>query len=135
MGNTSHPIILFDGVCPLCCSLVAFTLKRDRLEEFRFAPLQSDVGRAWLSKCHLLVDHLDTFVLIEADRCYIKSTAVLRVVKRLAGLWSLLYVFILIPRPIRDWIYDVVAQNRYRWFGHRDQCLTPTAELKHRFLE
>ena len=131
----SQPLVLFDGVCNLCNSIVSFTIKRDPEAKFLFASLQSTVGQALLKKYNLSVDDFDSFVLIEGHRAYSKSSAALRVVKRLKGFWPVLYVFIVVPRPTRDFVYDFVAKNRYRWFGRKDQCMIPTADVKRRFLE
>ena len=128
-------ILLIDGLCDLCSHTVAFTMKRDPKKQFLFASLQSNAGQKLLSQHHLPVSDFDSFVLIEGDEVYTKSTAALRYFKKLSGFWPLLYVFIVLPRPIRDFFYGIVAKNRYRWFGRRDQCLVPTPELKDRFLE
>jgi predicted DCC family thiol-disulfide oxidoreductase YuxK len=133
--EANKPIVLFDGVCNLCSAVVVFTIERDPKRKFMVAPLQSDTGQALLKKFNLSAERFDSFVLIEDDRCYSRSTATLRVVRRLTGLWPVLYALIIIPRPIRDWIYDFVAKNRYRWFGKKDQCMVPTADVKSRFLE
>jgi len=133
--ETNNPIVLFDGVCNLCSAVVVFTIERDQKRKFMFAPLQSGAGQALLKKFNLPAELFDSFVLVEDDRCYSRSTAALRVVKRLTGLWPVLYAVIIVPGPIRDWIYDFVARNRYRWFGRKDQCMVPTADMKSRFLE
>ena len=128
-------ILLIDGLCDLCGHAVAFTVKRDPKKQFLFASLQSNTGQKLLSQHDLPASDFKSFVLIEEDKVYTKSTAALKFFKKLSGLWPLLYVFIVLPKPIRDFFYDIVAENRYRWFGRRDQCLVPTPELKGRFLE
>ena len=128
------PVILFDGVCNLCHGLVNFVIRRDPWTKFRFAALQSEPGRQLLTKFNLPTDDFDTFVLIEGDHCYQRSTAALKVLKGLGGLWSFFYVFILIPRSIRDIFYKIIARNRYRWFGKKDKCLIPTPNIQKRFL-
>jgi predicted DCC family thiol-disulfide oxidoreductase YuxK len=129
-------VILFDGVCNLCNSSVNFIIDRDTKNEFRFAALQSEVGQRLLSSMPAAsLKDFDSVVLIEGDRIYKKSTAALRIARSLKGIWSWLYIFILIPRFLRDPIYNLIANNRYRWFGKKDSCRIPTAELRSRFLE
>ncbi len=128
-------ILLFDGVCNLCQGSVRFVLERDRAGLFQFASLQSPKGKDLLEQHGLPTDELSHMVLIEEGRAYIRSTAVLRTARRLSGLWPLLYAFILVPRFLRDPLYDWVASNRYRWFGRQDACMIPTPELRSRFLD
>ncbi|EAY27093.1 thiol-disulfide oxidoreductase DCC family protein [Microscilla marina] len=132
--QTTQPIVLFDGVCNLCDDAVQTIIKRDKQEKFLFASLQSEVGQALLRKFNRPVDDLDSFVMIESDTHYIKSTAALRVAREFGGAWRLLYGFIIVPRFIRDAVYDFIAKNRYRWYGKKDECMMPTPELKARFL-
>jgi predicted DCC family thiol-disulfide oxidoreductase YuxK len=127
-------IVLFDGVCNLCNGSVTFIIKRDPERRLRFAALQSDSGRALLGKVGLPRDALDTLVLVEGGRAYTRSTAALRIARRLSGLWPLFYGLIVVPRPLRDLLYRAVARNRYRWFGKRDTCMLPTPDLQERFL-
>jgi predicted DCC family thiol-disulfide oxidoreductase YuxK len=131
----NNPIILFDGVCNLCSGIVMFTIKRDRQGIFKFTPLQSDVGQSLLKQFNLPMDSYQSFILVEGDRYYQKSTAALRVVRRMNGLCSILYVFIVLPRPIRDFVYDLIVKNRYKWFGKKEKCLIPAPGIKSRFLE
>ena len=109
----------------MCSRTVVFVLTRDRSHRFVFAPLQSEVGGTILGRAGLPLDENETLVLVEGDRYEIKSTAALRIARRLSGLWPLFYVLVIVPRPLRDFCYDVVAQNRYRWFGQRDECYVP----------
>ncbi len=109
-------------------------IDHDKQAVFRFASLQSEAGQALLQQFHLPTQQFDSFVLIEANHFYTESTAALRVARHLNGLWSLLYVFIVIPPFIRNPVYRWVARNRYRWFGKKDSCMIPTPELKARFL-
>ncbi|HVU58066.1 MAG TPA: thiol-disulfide oxidoreductase DCC family protein [Puia sp.] len=129
------PIVLFDGVCNLCNRSVQFILKRDRRGLFRFASLQSSVGRSLLQQYGLSTTSMDSFVLLDNDKPYTRSSGALRVMKRLGFPWSLLYVVWIIPRPVRDRIYDWVARNRYRWFGKEETCWLPRPEWKERFLD
>jgi predicted DCC family thiol-disulfide oxidoreductase YuxK len=136
MENTgSYSIILFDGVCNLCDGVVQFVLKKDKKARFRFAALQSESGTAILKQFGLPTEVYHSFVLVESGRAYQKSEAALHVLKGLGGVWILLYGFIIIPRPIRDFIYDWVARNRYRFFGKKDECMLPTPEIRARFLK
>jgi predicted DCC family thiol-disulfide oxidoreductase YuxK len=131
-----HPaIVLFDGVCNLCTSTVQFIIKRDPHGYFTFASLQSEVGRMLLEEHGLQPDALDTFVLVEGSRCFTRSDVALRVAKHLSGGWSLLRVLSLIPKPIRDWGYTVIARNRYRWFGTHETCTVPSRDILDRFLQ
>lgn len=132
--ETNKPILLFDGICNLCHSNVIFVIKRDPTAHFRFASLQSPAGQRLLKAFKLPTDQFDSFILVESKTYYAKSTAILRVLKNLKGFWPLLYIFILVPRPLRDFAYSLIAKNRYRWFGQKAQCLLPTGDLKNRFL-
>ena len=127
-------IVLFDGICNLCNGSVQFMIRHDRKGKFRFASLQSETGKALQEKYHFDPSVLDTIILIENDRAYIRSTGVLRIARGLDGLLPALYVFTIVPVFIRDFVYKMVARNRYRWFGHRDECMIPTPELRERFL-
>ena len=127
-------IILFDGVCNLCNGWVKFVIRHDPQATFRFAALQSEAGARFLTQFNLNTVDFQTFIFIEGAQAYQRSTAALRVLKALGGIGSLAYLFIIIPRPIRDFIYNWVAKNRYQWFGKSDSCLMPTAENKQRFL-
>ena len=127
-------VLLFDGVCNLCNSSVQFVLKRDKRKYFKFAALQSNSGQELLKQFDLPVNNFTSFVLIENDKIYLKSTAALQVAKRLGGVWSLLFIFIIIPSPIRDFVYNLVAKNRYKIFGKRESCMLPTPDVKERFL-
>ncbi len=135
MQQKSRPstIVLFDGVCNLCNAAVNFIIDRDPRAVFHFAPLQSDIGQALTRQWHL--EHEDTIVLVEDGRCYVRSTAALRIARRLGGAWPLLSVLLAVPAPLRDAAYRFVARHRYRWFGTRDACRLPTPELRSRFLD
>nr|AFD03327.1 hypothetical protein [uncultured bacterium W5-15b] len=126
--------ILFDGVCNLCSGFVVFTIKRDPDAKFKFASLQSNEGGNLQKEFGIDPDNIKTMVLVENDNYYLKSDAVLRIFKHLDGMWFILYYLIYIPGPIRNFVYDLVANNRYRWFGKKDVCMLPTPELKKRFL-
>ncbi|ELY70345.1 thiol-disulfide oxidoreductase DCC family protein [Natrinema versiforme] len=131
------PIILFDGVCNLCNGFVQFILPRDTEGKFRFASLQSDVGTELLAEHDLPTDELESIVLIEGEDSYVKSDAVIRIARHLGGPYALLGPFRFLPRRLRNWAYDFVAARRYRWFGKKDQCAMPPADVDvgARFLE
>jgi predicted DCC family thiol-disulfide oxidoreductase YuxK len=129
-----HPVVLFDGVCNLCSGSVQFILKRDRKKKFRFASLQSNSGQGFLQQLSLPADNFNSFVLLENNKVYTRSTGALRICKLLGGGWGLLYAFIMVPRFIRDGIYNIIARNRYKWFGKKEECWLPTPELQERFL-
>jgi predicted DCC family thiol-disulfide oxidoreductase YuxK len=127
-------VIFFDGLCNLCNGAVQFTIQRDDRNLFRFASLQSDFAKTELKPFNVDPDEGDSFVLLENGKVYQRSTAALRVAKRLNGFWPLLYGFIIVPRFLRDSIYNFIAKNRYKWFGKKETCWVPTPELKERFI-
>lgn len=129
------PIVLFDGHCNLCNRTVAFILRRDRRGEFRFASLQSAAGAAVLARDSGSMPMPDSVVLVEGGRVFTRSEAALRIARRLGGVWVIAWWLRVVPRPLRDWVYDRIAKNRYRLFGRRVECLRPTPELKARFLD
>jgi predicted DCC family thiol-disulfide oxidoreductase YuxK len=140
--DSGRAIVLFDGVCNLCNAAVLFIIDRDPREQFRFAPLQSpEAARLLRERGHPLSsagtgrDVPASIVLIEDGRVSERSAAALRIARRLTGLWPAFYTLMLLPRPVRDLVYDWMARNRYRWFGRQDQCRVPTPELRGRFLE
>jgi predicted DCC family thiol-disulfide oxidoreductase YuxK len=130
-----NPVVLFDGVCNLCNGSVQFIIRRDKAGKFLFAALQSQYGQAQLDQLGISSTSLQSIVLIKDDQFYQRSNAVLEIAKMLGGPWSLLYVFKIVPAFIRDWIYNGIANNRYKWFGRQDQCMIPTPALKARFLD
>lgn len=134
MIEPAKNILLFDGVCNLCNGLVLFIIKRDRAGKFKFASLQSEIGQEWLTRVGLAKNEFESFVLIQDNKYYLKSTAALKMLSHLGGIWRVFYVFILFPRPIRDFFYDLIARSRYKIFGKRDVCMIPTPELQERFL-
>lgn len=129
------PIVLFDGACNLCNGAVRFIIERDPRCLFRFASLQSPAG-ADLARHHGFPgDQLRTVALIDGGRIYTRSSAALRIARRLSGPWKLLTLFAVVPRPLRDVVYDWIARNRYRWFGTAGTCRIPEPGLRDRFLE
>jgi predicted DCC family thiol-disulfide oxidoreductase YuxK len=133
--KVDYPIVLFDGVCNLCNWWVQFIIKRDSRVLFRYAALQSRTGQRLLVEHGLRTQYLDTLLLIDGESAFTKSDAILRIVSYLPGIWRLLGVFYLIPRLLRNQAYDLIASNRYRWFGKHDACMVPTKDIAHRFLE
>ena len=129
-----QPIILFDGVCNFCNNAVNFVIKRDPKSVFKFATLQSSVAQEILKSHNLDNAEMNSFVLIENDKIYSKSTAALRVCRRLKGLWPLMYGFIIVPKLIRNGIYNWIAKNRYAWFGKKEVCMVPSPDVRARFL-
>ena len=128
------PIILFDGVCNFCNNSVNFVIKRDKKAQIHFAPLHSEKAIQLLQQYHLPADVMNSFIFIENNKAYSRSTAALKVCRYLGNGWPLCYGFIIIPKFIRDGIYNWIAKNRYKWFGIRQQCMIPTPDVKARFL-
>ncbi len=128
-------IILFDGVCNLCNGAVNFVIKCDKKDLFRFAALQSEVGEKLVAERNIDTSKIDSIILIDPEVAYYtKSTAALKIAASFGGIWTLVNVLNLIPNWLRDIVYDLVARYRYRWFGKKDQCMVPTAELREKFL-
>jgi len=129
-----QPVILFDGVCNFCNNAVKFVLRRDKKKLILFSPLQSESGQRLLQQYHLGDNDMQSFIFIENGKAYTRSTAALKVCRHLKYLWPLCYGFMIVPRFIRDGIYDWIAKNRYKWFGVRQECMIPTPEIRARFL-
>jgi predicted DCC family thiol-disulfide oxidoreductase YuxK len=127
-------IVLFDGVCNVCNAAVSFIIDRDPSGAFEFASLQSATGRA-LADRHGIGPATDTLALIEGERAYTESTAALRVARGLHRGWPALYVLVVVPRAVRDWLYRAFAAHRYAWFGKSDVCRVPTPDIRRRFLD
>lgn len=128
-------IVLFDGVCNLCNGFIQFIIKRDREGYFRFCSMQSELGKQLLQQYGINPDAMDTFVLLHNNKCFTKSDAALMITIKLRGAWSLLDLFLVVPRPVRNWCYDLIARNRYKWFGQNESCMLPTPDLTRRFLD
>lgn len=127
-------IILLDGVCNLCSGFMQFVYKHDNKMIFKFAWLQEKICKDILDWLSLPSDSFETIILIEENKPYFKSTAFLKIVRHIRFPWPLLLAGYIVPRFIRDWVYDHVAQRRYKWFGKKDQCLVPTGDVLNRFL-
>jgi len=130
-----QPIVLFDGVCNLCSGTIQFVIEHDPESHFRFAPLQSETAEKLLADVGFDDYDFDTFVLVDGDDYYTKSDAALRVASELEFPWSLAGSLRVIPRPIRDAVYDTVGSHRYAIFGKKAQCMVPTPEVRDRFIE
>lgn len=129
-------IILFDGVCNLCNAAVLFVIKRDKKDIFRYAALQSEIGLKLTKERGINTKEVDSIVLIEPGVAYYtKSTAALKIAGHFGGIWKLVSVLQWLPGGFRNWVYDYVAANRYKWYGKKDQCMIPTPELKSKFLD
>lgn len=126
-------IILFDGECNFCDRSVQFIIKRDPKGHFKFASLQSDIGKELLNE-HKLPKNIDSMVLLDNNHCYVKSSAALRICKNLKGAWKLLYLLLVVPKSFRDLFYEIISCNRYKWFGKKDICHLPSQEIRKRFL-
>ncbi len=134
METPQFSIILFDGVCNFCNNSINFVMDRDTNGAFKFASLQSDIGQELLKQKGLKTSDFDSIVLLKNGTVYQKSDAALEITRELNGLWSWLYIFKIVPRFIRDFFYNIIARNRYRWFGKTEACRLPTPELRARFL-
>ncbi len=134
-GLEEQNILLFDGVCNLCNGAINFIIDHDPKGHFKFAALQSEFGQQKLLELGYNTESFDSLVLLSQGQVYKKSSAALRIAKKLNGLYPLLYAFIIVPPFLRHWVYDIIAKNRYKWWGKRDSCRMPTPELRSRFVE
>lgn len=128
-------VVLFDGVCNLCNGSVNWLIDHDKKNLFKFASLQSNYGNRKIAELHLSGEYLNTVVFDNDGKVYLRSDAILHILKQLGGVYSLAAVFLIVPAFIRNYIYNWVAINRYRWFGKQDACRIPTPELKSKFLD
>lgn len=133
--NSNKKIILFDGVCNLCNSSVQFVIKRDYQDIFRYAALQSEAGKKLLLERNIDPLDIDSIILIDPNIAYYtKSTAALEIGKNLKGISTLSSILLWLPESFRNIVYDFIASNRYKWYGKKEFCMVPTAELKNKFL-
>jgi predicted DCC family thiol-disulfide oxidoreductase YuxK len=135
LGNHEPILVLFDGVCNLCNGLVRFIIQRDPAAIFRFASLQSSFGRTQLLKYNLNLDSLFSLIVIHKDKALERSDAALYIAKSLGQPWRLFFIFRVLPKFLRDGLYDLIARHRYALFGRRNACMIPTPDLKDRFVE
>lgn len=133
--SAPHNLVLFDGICNLCNGAIQFIVERDPKQKFRFASLQSEAAQHHITHFSLSGPHLYSILLIKKGKVYDRSSAALEIARELSGLWPVLYGFKIIPRFIRDALYNLVAANRYWLFGKKDECMIPTPELKARFIQ
>jgi predicted DCC family thiol-disulfide oxidoreductase YuxK len=127
-------IILFDGICNFCNHWVQFALKRDKKGSIRFATLQGETAKTLLPRFGIDPAALTSVIFIDGEKAYTQSSAALRICRYLNRGWPLLYGFMIIPPFLRNAVYNLIARNRYRWFGKKDSCMVPDAEIKDRFL-
>jgi predicted DCC family thiol-disulfide oxidoreductase YuxK len=127
-------VIVFDGVCNFCNAFVDFVIRHDPWKKFKFGTLQSGQAQEILKRLELQTEDFETFLFLEQGQPFTKSTGALKIAKHLTGHWPLLAIFLIVPQPIRDGIYDFIAQRRYRWMGRRDACRAPTPEERDRFV-
>jgi predicted DCC family thiol-disulfide oxidoreductase YuxK len=125
MDKKSQYIILFDGICNLCNWSVEFVIKRDSKRKFKFFSLQSEAGKSLLNNFDRNSSGLDTIIYLKDDKRYIKSTAILHILKDIGGIWKLFYLGIIVPKFIRDFFYNLIAKYRYNIFGKRESCTIP----------
>ena len=135
LSDLRHPLIVFDGICHLCTGFVHFVIRRDHAALFRFLPAQSSGGEALYTRLGLKSGDWDSNLLVMNGLVTTELDAFIEITRRFGGLWRLTPILYAIPRPLRDWLYNRIARNRYRWFGKRDACYLPTPELVARFME
>ena len=133
--NSIYPIVLFDGICNFCNYWVNFAIKRDRKKKLRFTPLQGETAKSLLPQYNILSTSLSSVIFIDGNKVYTQSSAAIRICKYLDGGWKLFYGLMIIPKFFRDWLYNIIARNRYKWFGKKDVCMIPTPEMRARFLD
>lgn len=129
-----YSLVLFDGVCNLCNQAVDFIIRKDKNNNFKVGALQDSLVKDLLKTYTINEDYLDSLILIQGDEVFYKSSAALRIAKDLGGFWQVLYIGILLPRSLRDSIYDWIGRNRYKWFGKKETCRLPSPEEKEKFL-
>lgn len=134
LSVNDHPVLIFDGVCNLCEWLVIFVVKRDQRARIKFVTAQSEVGQQLQRQNDIDVVSDTTMVLLKNSQVYTRSDAAIEIARDLDGLWKLLSLLAVIPKPLRDSLYGWIGKNRYRWFGIKKRCLLPNKDLKSRFL-
>ena len=129
-------IILFDGVCNLCNDAVLKVIKYDTKNTFLFTALQSEKGKEIINQLGIDISKIDSIILYEPGVSYeVKSTAALKIMNDFGGIWSLSQLFLILPEGFRNYVYDYIAKNRYKWFGKKETCMIPTPELNAKFLD
>ena len=135
ISKKNSKVILFDGVCNLCNNSVKFIIKNDKNNIFKFAPLQSEYGINVQNRHNINTNEINSIILIDGEKIYTKSNAALHIAKDLNAPYFVFYIFIIIPVFIRNFIYDLIAKNRYKWFGKMESCMIPSNELKSKFFD
>ena len=135
ISKENSKVILFDGVCNLCNNSVKFIIKNDKRNIFKFAPLQSEYGINVQNRHHINTNEINSIILVDGDKIFTRSTAALVIAKDLRAPYFIFYIFIIIPVFIRNFIYDLIAKNRYKWFGKMESCMVPSNELKNKFFD
>ncbi len=130
-----NTIVFFDGVCNFCNYWVSFAIKRDRKKKLKFTTLQGKTTKELFEQYKINITSLNSVILIDKGKVYTQSSAAIRICKYLNGGWKLFYGLMIIPKFIRDFFYNIIARNRYKWYGKRDECMVPTPELRERFLD
>jgi len=133
--NENHAIVLFDGLCNFCSGSVLFIIKRDTKGYFRFAAMQTDAGEKIMQQFGIGENRPESIILVENNRIWYRSSAALRIARKLRHGWPLFYGFICFPPFVRDFFYDIIARNRYRWFGQKESCFVPSEEIRQRFID
>ena len=130
----SDKIVLFDGVCNFCNSSVQFIIRHDKSNALKFASLQSNTGQELIAKYNIPKD-VDSVIFIENGNAFIKSEAALRIADNFGGVWKMMRILKVIPAFIRNLFYDIIARNRYKWFGKKETCMIPSPEIRNRFMD
>ncbi|MCC6251015.1 MAG: DUF393 domain-containing protein [Bacteroidia bacterium] len=134
MWDKDHKILLFDGVCNLCNSTVNFVINRDRKKQIRYAAIQSPAGKKLLMKYNISPNYLSSLIFIDQEKVFLNSSGALRLCLYLKPLWPLMYVFIIVPPMLRNAIYNIIANNRYKWFGKLETCMVPSTQVQSLFI-
>jgi len=129
-----NPVIIFDGICNLCCGWIQYLIRKDKTMKFRFVSIQSETGQKLLNEVNENDKKMESIIYLKENLYFRESSAVLEILTDIGGIWKLVAVLKLIPKPIRDKIYRIIAKRRYSYFGKRTTCLLPTPENKKRFL-
>jgi predicted DCC family thiol-disulfide oxidoreductase YuxK len=135
MNNPDHPIVFFDGICNLCSSSVQFIIRNDPGKKFRFASLQGITGQGILKQYGLSQHQLQSVLLLDSGKIFTRSTAALKIARKLSGGWPLMYALIIVPPFIRNAVYNWIATNRYQWFGKKESCWIPNPGIQSLFLD
>jgi len=130
-----QPLLLFDGICNLCNTSINYIIKRDKRQLFKFASLQSDAAKQVLLQFNEKKYSIDSIILICNNSIYYKSSAILKLLSIMGGIYSVSAIGYIIPKKLRDKLYDYIATNRYKWFGKRESCMLPTTDLEQRFID